>query len=83
MKNTYIKSGFWQQGVSDEKLALNLTKVVSEVMNLNGYPTSTCCANKYELSELNYADDIAASASNKVAIGSLYHTNGVVKIRLV
>lgn len=44
-KNTkYIKSGFFQVGTADEKLALNLTKTILEVMNENGYPTvDSCC----------------------------------------
>ena len=80
MKDKYIKSGFFGENITD-KSALNLTKVVKEVMNDSGYPTNSCCSGKYSLLELNFVDDTAALLFG-LKSGNLYHTNGVVKIVL-
>ncbi len=80
MKNYSIKSGFWDSSTND-KSALNLTKVVKEVLNQEGYPTSDCCNGK-SLVDLNFASDLLAKTGG-VPVGGLYHTSGVLKIRLV
>ena len=80
MKNYYVKSGFWD-GSTQDKSSLNLTKVVKEVLNQEGYPTSGCCNGK-TLLELNFASDVLAAAGG-VPIGGVYRNGGDLKIRLV
>lgn len=80
MKNYYVKSGFWDATTQD-KSSLNLTKVVKEVLNQEGYPVSNDCCGGKTLLELNFASDILAAPY--VPIGGLYHTAGTLKIRLV
>lgn len=74
-------------GLLIDQSETDLTKLISDFLRQIGYPILYCDTDTNRvcgtaLKDLDFANDTIAAANN-VPIGGLYHTLGVIKIRIV
>lgn len=73
------------KGMLKSSTDTDLTKLISDYLREVGYPIEYCIEGRncgIALKDLDYSSDVTAKNSGLVPVGGLYHTAGVVKVRL-